>query len=116
MGFLLGGGGGGSSEDLGGGGGGGVVLLWGRGGGEEASPTPCISHPPPPPPTHTHTHTCTHTPRIAYLISLLIPLVFLTNLRSLNHLAPFSLAADFANIFAYGIVFYFDMDHFHLLQ
>lgn len=55
-------------------------------------------------------------PKIVYLFTLLVPLVFLSNLRSLNNLAPFSLAADFANIFAYGIVFYFDMDHFHLLH
>ena len=27
-----------------------------------------------------------------------------------------SLFADFATVFAYGIVFYFDMEHFHLLQ
>lgn len=54
--------------------------------------------------------------KLVYLCTLLLPLIFLSNLRSLNHLAPFSLAADFANIFAYGIVFYFDMDHFHLLH
>lgn len=54
--------------------------------------------------------------RFGYLISLLLPLMLLSNLRSLNRLAPFSLFADFANIFAYGIVFYFDMEHFHLIQ
>ena len=84
--------------------------------------------------------------RLVYLFSLLPPLVFLCNLRHLKHLAPFrytrplvlspynssqpypppplssfvshffSLFADFATIFAYGIVFYFDMEHFHLLQ
>lgn len=55
-------------------------------------------------------------PQLAYLFSLLLPLVFLCNLRHLKHLAPFSLFADFATIFAYGIVFYFDMEHFHLLD
>ena len=28
----------------------------------------------------------------------------------------YSLFADFATIFAYGIVFYFDMEHFHLIK
>lgn len=51
-----------------------------------------------------------------YLFTLLVPLAFLSNLRSLNHLAPFSLVADFANVFAYGIVFYFDMEHHHLIH
>ena len=54
--------------------------------------------------------------RTVYLFTLLVPLAFLSNLRSLNHLAPFSLVADFANVFAYGIVFYFDMEHHHLIQ
>jgi proton-coupled amino acid transporter len=54
--------------------------------------------------------------QLVYLFSILLPLVFLCNLRHLKHLAPFSLFADFATIFAYGIVFYFDMEHFHLLQ
>lgn len=54
--------------------------------------------------------------QLVYLFSLLVPLVFLCNLRHLKHLAPFSLFADFATIFAYGIVFYFDMEHFHLLH
>jgi proton-coupled amino acid transporter len=54
--------------------------------------------------------------QLVYLFSILLPLVFLCNLRHLKHLAPFSLFADFATIFAYGIVFYFDMEHFHLLH
>ncbi|XP_064404941.1 uncharacterized protein LOC135350143 [Halichondria panicea] len=55
-------------------------------------------------------------PQLGILFSLLLPLALLSNLRSLNRLAPFSLFADFANIFAYGIVFYFDMEHFHLIH
>lgn len=55
-------------------------------------------------------------PQIAYLFSLLVPLIFLCNLRHLKNLGFFSLFADFATIFAYGIVFYFDMEHFHLIN
>lgn len=53
---------------------------------------------------------------LCYLFTLLVPLVFLTNLRHLKSLATFSLVADFANVFAYGIVFYFDLEHRHLIH
>ena len=77
---------------------------------------------------------------MVYVVLLLIPLGFLCNLRHLGTLAPFrlvvvlfvimnsplflpplpplpfSLFADFANVFAYSIVFYFDLNHLHLVK
>jgi proton-coupled amino acid transporter len=41
----------------------------------------------------------------------LIPLLLLCQVRHLNRLAIFSLLADFANVFAYLIVFWFDFEH-----
>ncbi|XP_003388735.3 PREDICTED: amino acid transporter ANT1-like [Amphimedon queenslandica] len=55
-------------------------------------------------------------PKLIYLFLLLVPLCFLCNLRHLAALAPFSLFADFANVFAYSIVFYFDLRHLHLVH
>ena len=40
-----------------------------------------------------------------------IPLLLLCQVRHLNRLAIFSLLADFANVFAYLIVFWFDFEH-----
>lgn len=45
------------------------------------------------------------------LLFLLIPLCLLCLLRHLHKLAIFSLFADFANVFAYTIVFWFDFEH-----
>ncbi|XP_068701699.1 uncharacterized protein [Montipora capricornis] len=47
-----------------------------------------------------------------FLMSLLPPLAVLVNLRHLEKLAIFSLFADFANAFAYCVVFWFDFAHF----
>ncbi|XP_048589436.1 amino acid transporter AVT3B isoform X2 [Nematostella vectensis] len=46
------------------------------------------------------------------LIMLLPPLSLLVNFRHLKRLAIFSLFADFANVFAYCVVFWFDFKHF----
>ncbi|XP_035681213.1 amino acid transporter AVT3B-like isoform X3 [Branchiostoma floridae] len=46
-----------------------------------------------------------------WLLILLPPLAILTMLRQLSNLAIFSLFADFANVFAYGVVFWFDFEH-----
>nr|XP_039250430.1 amino acid transporter AVT3B-like [Styela clava] len=45
------------------------------------------------------------------LASLFVPLCFLCFLKHLHKLAIFSLFADFANVFAYTIVFWFDFEH-----
>jgi proton-coupled amino acid transporter len=55
-------------------------------------------------------------PKMVYVACLLIPLLFLCNLRHLSTLAPFSILANFVNIFAYTIVFWFDLEHFHLVN
>lgn len=55
-------------------------------------------------------------PQLGYLFVLLVPLAFLCNIRNLNNLAYGSIFADFVNVFAYGIVFYFDFENFHLLK
>lgn len=47
-----------------------------------------------------------------FLMSLLPPLAILVNFRHLKKLAIFSLFADFANVFAYCVVFWFDFSHF----
>ncbi|XP_071951586.1 uncharacterized protein [Antedon mediterranea] len=51
-----------------------------------------------------------------WLLFMLPPLAFLAMLRHLHHLAIFSLFADFANVFAYCVVFWFDFDHIHVLK
>ena len=45
------------------------------------------------------------------VIISLLPLLLLCQIRHLNKLAIFSLMADFANVFAYLIVFWFDFEH-----
>lgn len=45
------------------------------------------------------------------VLVLLLPLLLLCQVRHLNRLAIFSLLADFANVFAYLIVFWFDFEH-----
>lgn len=45
------------------------------------------------------------------LVTLIVPLCFLCFLKHLHKLAIFSLFADFANVFAYTIVFWFDFEH-----
>lgn len=50
--------------------------------------------------------------RHQFLMSLLPPLAVLVNFRHLKKLAIFSLFADFANVFAYCVVFWFDFAHF----
>lgn len=51
-----------------------------------------------------------------FLMSLLPPLAILVNFRHLRKLAIFSLFADFANVFAYCVVFWFDFAHFEHVQ
>lgn len=51
-----------------------------------------------------------------YLMSLLPPLAVLVNFRHLKKLAIFSLFADFANVFAYCVVFWFDFAHFEQVE
>jgi len=50
------------------------------------------------------------------IYSMMVPLTFLCLLRKLNKLAIFSLVADFANISAYLIVFWFDFEHAHTVS
>jgi len=45
------------------------------------------------------------------VVGTTIPLIMLGQIRHLNKLAIFSLMADFANLFAYLIVFWFDFEH-----
>eukprot|EP00051_Salpingoeca_urceolata_P002178 m.47883 g.47883 ORF g.47883 m.47883 type:complete len:413 (+) comp11953_c0_seq1:316-1554(+) len=47
-----------------------------------------------------------------FLALSLVPLVFLCNIRDLSKLGVFSLTADCATLFAFGVVFYFDFSHF----
>lgn len=54
--------------------------------------------------------------RHQFLMSLLPPLAILVNFRHLKKLAVFSLFADFANAFAYCVVFWFDFAHFEKVQ
>ncbi|XP_058952261.2 uncharacterized protein [Pocillopora verrucosa] len=51
-----------------------------------------------------------------YLMTLLPPLAVLVNFRHLKKLAIFSLFADFANVFAYCVVFWFDFAHFEKVK
>ncbi|XP_006819511.1 uncharacterized protein LOC102806055 [Saccoglossus kowalevskii] len=46
-----------------------------------------------------------------WLFIILPPLAFLTLIRKLHKLAIFSLFADFANVTAYAVVFWFDFEH-----
>ncbi|KAK2567880.1 Amino acid transporter AVT3C [Acropora cervicornis] len=55
---------------------------------------------------------CSVDPLHQFLMSLLPPLAILVNFRHLKKLAIFSLFADFANVFAYCVVFWFDFSHF----
>jgi len=48
---------------------------------------------------------------VLVVLTSLIPLLLLCQIRHLNKLAIFSLMADFANVFAYLIVFWFDFEH-----
>nr|CAB3266252.1 proton-coupled amino acid transporter 3 [Phallusia mammillata] len=50
------------------------------------------------------------------LLILMLPLCCLCFLRHLHKLALFSLFADFANVFAYSIVFWFDFEHAHTVS
>uniref|UniRef100_H2YM38 Amino acid transporter transmembrane domain-containing protein n=1 Tax=Ciona savignyi TaxID=51511 RepID=H2YM38_CIOSA len=50
------------------------------------------------------------------LLTILFPLCMLCFLRHLHKLALFSLFADFANVFAYSIVFWFDFEHAHQVR
>ncbi|XP_028412726.1 amino acid transporter AVT3A-like [Dendronephthya gigantea] len=50
--------------------------------------------------------------RNQYLFAMVFPLIILTNVRQLKNLSIFSLFADFANIFAYCVVFWFDFENF----
>jgi proton-coupled amino acid transporter len=51
-----------------------------------------------------------------WLVFILIPLFFLCTLKHLKSLGTFSIVADFANVFAYGIVYWFDFEHIHLVK
>ncbi|PFX16353.1 amino acid transporter AVT3C-like isoform X1 [Stylophora pistillata] len=51
-----------------------------------------------------------------YLMTLLPPLAVLVNFRHLKKLAVFSLFADFANVFAYCVVFWFDFAQFEKVK
>ncbi|RUS78351.1 hypothetical protein EGW08_013902 [Elysia chlorotica] len=50
---------------------------------------------------------------VQWLLMILPPLTLLTLLRSLNSLAFTSLMAQCSNLFAFGVVFWFDFEHFH---
>ena len=50
------------------------------------------------------------------LVCLLPLLIFLTMVPDLSKLAFFSLVAQFANLLAFLVVFWFDFEHLHLLQ
>jgi len=51
-----------------------------------------------------------------WLIIVLPPLAMLTFLRSLSSLAVTSIFAQLSNLFAFGVVFWFDFDHLHLVK
>ncbi|CAH1776436.1 unnamed protein product [Owenia fusiformis] len=51
-----------------------------------------------------------------WLLILLPPLAILTLLRHLNSLAISSLFAQCSNLLAFGVVFWFDFEHFHALK
>ncbi|XP_062513793.1 uncharacterized protein LOC134189515 [Corticium candelabrum] len=51
-----------------------------------------------------------------WLLIMMIPLFFLCTLKHLKSLGTFSIFADFANVFAYGIVYWFDFEHIHLVK
>ncbi|KAK3798097.1 hypothetical protein RRG08_034653 [Elysia crispata] len=50
---------------------------------------------------------------VQWLLMILPPITMLTLLRSLNSLAFTSLMAQCSNLFAFGVVFWFDFEHFH---
>ncbi|XP_071504663.1 uncharacterized protein [Diadema antillarum] len=54
-----------------------------------------------------------HLHMFHYVLFMLPGCAALSLLRHLNKLALFSLMADFANIFAYTVVFWFDFEHIH---
>ncbi|XP_030836595.1 amino acid transporter AVT3B isoform X3 [Strongylocentrotus purpuratus] len=54
-----------------------------------------------------------HLTMYHYIVFMLPGCCALSLLRHLNKLALFSLMADFANIFAYTVVFWFDFEHIH---
>ncbi|KXJ22393.1 amino acid transporter AVT3B [Exaiptasia diaphana] len=56
--------------------------------------------------------TSDHFSKFAVLMAMLPPLLVLVNFRHLKRLAIFSIFADFANVFAYCVVFWFDFEHF----
>ncbi|XP_072040988.1 uncharacterized protein [Amphiura filiformis] len=58
-----------------------------------------------------------HGSHMFHWISVMLPpLAVLCMLKHLNKLAIFSLFADFANIFAYSVVFWFDFEHIHSVR
>nr|XP_054754826.1 uncharacterized protein LOC129260858 isoform X1 [Lytechinus pictus] len=54
-----------------------------------------------------------HLTMYHYIVFMLPGCCALSLLRHLNRLALFSLMADFANVFAYTVVFWFDFEHIH---
>ncbi|GFO11588.1 proton-coupled amino acid transporter 1 [Plakobranchus ocellatus] len=53
---------------------------------------------------------------VQWLLMILPPVTLLTLLRSLNSLAFTSLMAQCSNLFAFGVVFWFDFEHFHEIK
>lgn len=51
-----------------------------------------------------------------WVASMMVPLIMLCMLRQLHKLAIFSLFADFSNILAYSVVFWFDFEHIHTVS
>ena len=51
-----------------------------------------------------------------WLVFLLPPLFFLTLVKDIGRLAIFSLFAQVSNLFAFGVVYWFDLQHLHLAQ
>ena len=51
-----------------------------------------------------------------WLVFLLPPLFFLTLVKDIGRLAIFSLFAQISNLFAFGVVYWFDFQHLHLAQ
>ncbi|XP_065886219.1 uncharacterized protein [Dysidea avara] len=54
--------------------------------------------------------------KMHYLWIIIVPLIFLANLRQLGSLGTFSIFAQMANGFALSVVFWFDMKHHHLIK
>ena len=55
-----------------------------------------------------------HVTTATWLMGLLPPLFFLTFIPDLSKMAALSFMAQFANLFAFCVVFWFDFDHLHL--